>query len=205
MGMLQFDVVAYRLKHEYNVDCVYESVSVATARWIYCDDAKKLEEFKVKAFDNLALDGSDHLTYLAPTRVNLNLTIERWPGIEFKTLGTLNSKYKRMQEMLTRTRARKGITAETNELARVKKALESSMQFCCLLVLPTNLQHLITPLRRWNRRISCKRRSRCRKSGDAWCINHVILGFITYCVFQLIDQDTEGCRLFKNKNSKNDR
>lgn len=85
VGMLQFDVVAYRLKHEYNVDCVYESISVATARWIYCDDAKKLEEFKNKAFDNLALDGSDHLTYLAPTRVNLNLTMERWPGIEFRT------------------------------------------------------------------------------------------------------------------------
>jgi peptide chain release factor 3 len=85
VGMLQFDVVAYRLKHEYNVDCVYESVSVNSARWVHCADAKMLEEFKVKAFDNLALDGSDNLTYLAPTRVNLALTIERWPGIEFRT------------------------------------------------------------------------------------------------------------------------
>ncbi len=85
VGLLQFDVVAYRLKHEYNVDCVYESVAVATARWIYCKDAKKLEEFKAKAFDNLALDGSDNLTYLAPTKVNLNLMIDRWPDVEFKT------------------------------------------------------------------------------------------------------------------------
>lgn len=85
VGLLQFDVVAYRLKHEYNVDCVYENVSVVTARWIYCKDPKKLEEFKNKAFDNLALDGSDNLTYLAPTRVNLNLTMERWPDVEFKT------------------------------------------------------------------------------------------------------------------------
>lgn len=85
VGMLQFDVVAYRLKHEYNVDCVYESVSVATARWIYSADAKRLAEFKNKAFDNLALDGSDNLTYLAPTRINLNLMMERWPEIEFKT------------------------------------------------------------------------------------------------------------------------
>ncbi len=85
VGLLQFDVVAYRLKHEYNVDCVYESVSVATARWIYCDDNKKLEEFKNKAIDNLALDGSDNLTYLAPTRVNMNLMMERWPEIEFRT------------------------------------------------------------------------------------------------------------------------
>jgi peptide chain release factor 3 len=85
VGMLQFDVVAYRLKHEYNVDCVYENVSVTTARWIYCEDNKKLEEFKLKAYDNLALDGSDNLTYLAPTRVNLNLMMERWPSIEFRT------------------------------------------------------------------------------------------------------------------------
>jgi peptide chain release factor 3 len=85
VGLLQFDVVAYRLKHEYNVDCVYESVSVATARWIHTTDAKKLEEFTKKAYDNLALDGSDNLTYLAPTRVNLNLTMERWPDIEFRT------------------------------------------------------------------------------------------------------------------------
>jgi peptide chain release factor 3 len=85
VGLLQFDVVAYRLKHEYNVDCAYETVSVATARWVHCDDNKKLEEFRVKAFDNLALDGTDNLTYLAPTRVNLNLMMDRWPMIEFKT------------------------------------------------------------------------------------------------------------------------
>jgi peptide chain release factor 3 len=84
VGLLQFDVVAYRLKHEYNVECAYESVSVVTARWIYCDDAKMLEDFKNKAFDNLSLDGSDNLTYLAPTRVNLNLMIERWPKVEFR-------------------------------------------------------------------------------------------------------------------------
>jgi peptide chain release factor 3 len=67
------------------VDCVYESVSVVTARWIECENPKKLDEFKNKAFDYLALDGSDNLTYLAPTRVNLNLTIERWPDIQFRT------------------------------------------------------------------------------------------------------------------------
>jgi len=85
VGALQFDVVAYRLKHEYNVDCAYESVSVVTARWIYCKDNKKLEEFKNKAMEHLALDGSGQLAYLAPTRINLNLMMERWPDIEFKT------------------------------------------------------------------------------------------------------------------------
>ena len=85
VGVLQFDVVAHRLKGEYSVDCGYEAVQVYTARWVYCADAKKLEEFKNKAALNLALDGSGGLTYIAPTRVNLDLTMERWPEIEFKS------------------------------------------------------------------------------------------------------------------------
>ncbi|WP_106478237.1 peptide chain release factor 3 [Phytohalomonas tamaricis] len=83
VGTLQFDVVAHRLKDEYKVDCIYEPVNVQTARWIY-GDARKVDEFRNKASDNLALDGGGYLTYLAPTRVNLQLTQERWPDIEFR-------------------------------------------------------------------------------------------------------------------------
>ena len=83
VGVLQFDVVAFRLKEEYNVECSFEAVNVNTARWATSDDEKKLDEFRKKAADNLALDASGSLTYLAPTRVNLDLTIERWPEIEF--------------------------------------------------------------------------------------------------------------------------
>jgi len=83
VGVLQFDVVAERLKNEYKVDCVFEAVNVATARWVTSNDAKALETFKNKASDNLAIDGAGNLTYIAPTRVNLDLAIERYPDIEF--------------------------------------------------------------------------------------------------------------------------
>lgn len=83
VGTLQFDVVAYRLKDEYKVECAYEMINVYTARWVYCKDDKKLEEFKNKAYEHLALDGGGHLTYLAPTRVNLSLMEERWPDVTF--------------------------------------------------------------------------------------------------------------------------
>lgn len=83
VGVLQFDVVVFRLKSEYNVDCIYEPINVVAARWVECQDRKMLEQFKTKAADHLALDNAEHLTYLAPSRVNLNLTIERWPDIEF--------------------------------------------------------------------------------------------------------------------------
>ncbi|MDR2213722.1 MAG: peptide chain release factor 3 [Pseudomonadales bacterium] len=82
VGVLQFEVVAFRLKDEYGVDCIYEPVNVHTARWVAGEPAK-LEEFKRKAHDNIAIDGGGHLTYLAPTRVNLSLTEERWPELTF--------------------------------------------------------------------------------------------------------------------------
>jgi peptide chain release factor 3 len=84
VGVLQFEVVAYRLKDEYKVEAIYEPVNVSTARWCECDDAKKLEEFKRKCSENLALDGGGHLTYLAPSRVNLSLTQERYPEVVFR-------------------------------------------------------------------------------------------------------------------------
>ncbi|MDD9889139.1 MAG: peptide chain release factor 3 [Gammaproteobacteria bacterium] len=83
VGVLQFEVVAYRLQDEYKVEAIYEPVNVQLARWIDSEDKVKLEEFKKKAHENLALDGGGYLTYLAPTRVNLNLMEERWPEIQF--------------------------------------------------------------------------------------------------------------------------
>ena len=84
VGVLQFDVVAFRLKEDYKVDCIYEPISVATVRWIDSDDPRKLEEFRKKAHDQLSKDGGGHLTYLAPSRVNLQLMQERWPEIRFR-------------------------------------------------------------------------------------------------------------------------
>ncbi|HHJ81333.1 MAG TPA: peptide chain release factor 3, partial [Candidatus Tenderia electrophaga] len=83
VGVLQFDVVAFRLKNEYKVECSFEAVNVQAARWVICDDEQMLAEFKKKAAANLALDSSESLTYIAPTRVNLQLIQERWPDIEF--------------------------------------------------------------------------------------------------------------------------
>lgn len=84
VGQLQFDVVSYRLKDEYKVEAMYEPVNVYTARWVHCDDPRKLEDFRKKAAEHLSIDGGGHLTYLAPTRVNLALMEERWPDMEFR-------------------------------------------------------------------------------------------------------------------------
>jgi peptide chain release factor 3 len=84
VGQLQFEVVAFRLADEYSVQCIFEPINVHTARWIVGGDAKKLAEFRNKAYDNLALDHAGSLVFLAPTRVNLHLTLERWPDLVFR-------------------------------------------------------------------------------------------------------------------------
>lgn len=83
VGVLQFDLVAYRLQDEYRAECVWEDASTFTARWVYCDDDKKLAEFRARNEDSLALDGGGHLAYLASSRVNLQLAEERWPEVTF--------------------------------------------------------------------------------------------------------------------------
>jgi peptide chain release factor 3 len=83
IGQLQFEVVAFRLQDEYGVQCVFEPINVVAARWVRLADEKRLAEFRDKAHDNLAVDHAGELVYLAPTRVNLELTQERWPEIVF--------------------------------------------------------------------------------------------------------------------------
>jgi peptide chain release factor 3 len=84
VGQLQFEVVAFRLQDEYGVQCVFEPVTLYTARWVDSADPQRLEEFRRRAYDALALDHAGALVYLAPSRVNLELTLERWSGIAFR-------------------------------------------------------------------------------------------------------------------------
>lgn len=76
-------MVVARPKSEYNVGAMYESVNVATARWVECADVKKFEEFKRKNESQLALGGDDNLAYIATSTVNLRLAQERYLDVRF--------------------------------------------------------------------------------------------------------------------------
>jgi peptide chain release factor 3 len=82
VGILQFDVVAHRLEHEYGVDVQFESFPCATARWLRGSE-QQLKQLIDQHGHNVALDGADQYVYLAPNKVNLNLTQERFPDIRF--------------------------------------------------------------------------------------------------------------------------
>ncbi len=83
VGVLQFDVTMARLKAEYGVDAVYEGVDYVTARWISCEDRKKLREFTDKNEADLARDAEGHLAYLAPSQWRLSRCMELFPDIVF--------------------------------------------------------------------------------------------------------------------------
>jgi len=84
VGVLQFDVIMARLKAEYGVDAVTEPVEYATARWIYYNDRKKLEEFKTKNQANLAVDAEGHLTFLISDTWWLKQAMKNFPEITFQ-------------------------------------------------------------------------------------------------------------------------
>ena len=85
VGVLQFDVVEHRLKNEYGVECRFESVPVAAARWVHFSNDKDEQNFRNKNEANLAIDGADVLAYIAPNLANLRLTQERFPEVEFRS------------------------------------------------------------------------------------------------------------------------
>ncbi len=83
VGVLQFEVVAHRLQTEYGVEAVFDPCQIYTARWVSCDDARMLNDFEKALVNNVAIDAAGSLAYLAPNRVNLDLTQERWPKVVF--------------------------------------------------------------------------------------------------------------------------
>jgi peptide chain release factor 3 len=83
VGTLQFDVVQYRLQDEYGVASAFEPVTVHCARWVQCDDEKKLKEFIDKNELRLARDHYGTLVYLASSAVNLSMAQERFPDVRF--------------------------------------------------------------------------------------------------------------------------
>ncbi|MCI5124829.1 MAG: hypothetical protein D3925_10210 [Candidatus Electrothrix sp. AR5] len=85
VGVLQFEVTMARLKAEYNVDAIYEMVQYSLARWVTCEDPKKLKAFEAKNQGNLAHDAEGHLAFMADGQWRLNHTAELFPEIVFHT------------------------------------------------------------------------------------------------------------------------
>jgi peptide chain release factor 3 len=83
VGTLQFDVVQFRLRDEYNVESAFETVGVHCARWLAADDDRSLKAFVDKNETRVAKDHYGDWVYLASSAVNLAMTQERHPEVRF--------------------------------------------------------------------------------------------------------------------------
>ena len=85
VGALQYEVIQYRLQHEYGAKCSYENLNVFKACWVECKNKKGEEfiEFKRIKQRYLAKDKNGNLVFLADSVFSLNMTIEKYPSIKF--------------------------------------------------------------------------------------------------------------------------
>ncbi|MFK7972956.1 MAG: peptide chain release factor 3 [Bacteroidia bacterium] len=83
VGALQFEVIEYRLEHEYSAKCRWENASFYKACWLSCDDEEQWKEFKRRKVRNLAYDKHGQPVFLATTSWDLNSTQELFPKVIF--------------------------------------------------------------------------------------------------------------------------
>ena len=83
VGQLQFEVIQYRLLHEYGAQCRWEPISLYKACWIESDDAEALENFKKRKYQFMAKDRDDRDVFLADSGYVLQMAQSDFPKIRF--------------------------------------------------------------------------------------------------------------------------
>jgi peptide chain release factor 3 len=84
VGALQFEVIQYRLKHEYGASVDYEPVPIYKACWFESDDAAALKAFFSRRRNNIAKDKDGKDVFLAESQWSLKTIQENHPEIEFR-------------------------------------------------------------------------------------------------------------------------
>jgi peptide chain release factor 3 len=90
VGMLQFDVIQYRLEHEYGAKCRYEPVHLYKACWFESDDKSQLDDFILRKYNNIALDKYGRNVYLADSAYSLNMAEDKFDKINFHFTSDFN-------------------------------------------------------------------------------------------------------------------
>ena len=83
VGALQFEVIQYRLKHEYGASCNYENHNVHKACWISCKDKTALEEFKKVKYRSMATDKFGRDVFLADSAFTIQMAQQKFPAVKF--------------------------------------------------------------------------------------------------------------------------
>ena len=84
VGPLQFDVIQFRLEHEYGAKCRYESIQLHKACWIESTNKKELADFLNRKYQFIAEDKNGNNVFLAESPYALKMAIDKFPDISFK-------------------------------------------------------------------------------------------------------------------------
>ena len=83
VGALQFEVIQYRLKHEYGASCSYEPVALHKACWIETDNEEQLRAMQKRRSRDMAKDKDGQLVFLAESSWALKMAQENYPDVKF--------------------------------------------------------------------------------------------------------------------------
>lgn len=83
VGPLQFDVIQYRLEHEYGAKCRYEAINIHKACWFNSDNEEQLKEFIDRKYKNIAKDKHGRHVFLADSPYSITMAQEKFPDLKF--------------------------------------------------------------------------------------------------------------------------
>ncbi|MCB9080603.1 MAG: peptide chain release factor 3 [Lewinellaceae bacterium] len=83
VGALQFDVIQYRLMHEYGASVAFEPVNLHKACWVVAKNDAALKEFSARRRQDIARDKDDNLVFLAQSAWTLKMAQDNHPDVEF--------------------------------------------------------------------------------------------------------------------------
>lgn len=83
VGQLQFEVIQYRLLHEYGAQCKWEPLNLYKACWIESEDPQALEAFKKRKHQFMAVDRDGRDVFLADSNYVLQMAQTDFPKIKF--------------------------------------------------------------------------------------------------------------------------
>jgi peptide chain release factor 3 len=83
VGALQFEVLQYRLLHEYGASCRYEPLNLYKACWIESDNIEQLDDFRKRKFQFIAEDKHGRELFMADSSYTLQMAQEKFPEIKF--------------------------------------------------------------------------------------------------------------------------
>jgi peptide chain release factor 3 len=91
VGELQYEVIKYRLEHEYGAKCNFSPLAFKKAYWVTTDDKKQMDDFLLRKVNAIATDKENTIVFFAESEWNLKITQESYPNLVFHSTSNFKS------------------------------------------------------------------------------------------------------------------